>query len=128
MADAVNRHRFFFHDLQKSGLRLRRRAIDFIRHQDIREDRAGSELKTAGLEVEDVRADDIGGHQIRRELDSLAIHLQKAGDGSGGERLGSAGHAFEQDVPAANQCQQDHLHVFSLTDDDPLRPIQQRID
>ena len=45
-----------------------------------------------------------------------------AGEGFDGERLSDAGHAFEQDVPAGEQPDEDPFDQLILADDDPLDP------
>jgi hypothetical protein len=67
---AVNRHDPFLHRLQQGGLRFCRSAIDFIGEQERSEDRAFDERKLVALQIEDVRAGDIGGHQVGRKLDT----------------------------------------------------------
>src|SRR5439155_26803844 len=46
-------------------------------------------------------AQDVGRQQVRRELDALKPRGNRLRNRRGGERLGHAVHAFEQDVPAA---------------------------
>jgi hypothetical protein len=60
------------HRLEQRRLRLRRRAVDLIRQDHMREDRAAHELEdaTAGrvILLEQLRPGDVGRHQVRREL------------------------------------------------------------
>src|SRR5437764_10959263 len=56
--------------------------------------------------VEDVGADDVGGHQVRRELDALAVDLQQPRQRSCHQRLGGARHALQQDVAATNRSEE----------------------
>src|SRR5207248_258003 len=56
---AVNRRLSLFHRFQQRGLRLRRRAIDFVGEQDVREDRAFAKTEIGGGDVEDVRTRDV---------------------------------------------------------------------
>ena len=127
MADAVDGDGLLLHHFQQGRLRLGRRAVDLVGHEDVGEDGAGAELEAAGLQVEDVGAEDVARHQVGRELHALAIHAQQPGQGAGHERLGGAGHAFEQDVAAAQQGQQHQLQVLPLADDHTLGPVQQVI-
>ena len=61
------------HRLEQRRLRLRRGAVDLVGQQQVGEDRSGleAELALAVLLDKDVRADDVGGHQVRRELDAV---------------------------------------------------------
>ena len=124
MADAVDRDGFLFHDFQEGGLRLGRSPVDFICDQDIREYRARAKLEPACLQIEDVRAQDVGRHQVRRELDALAVNAKKPRDRAGHERLGRARYALQQNVAATNEGQQDQLDVFTLADDNTLCAIE----
>ena len=44
---ALDRHLPLLHRLQQRGLRLRRRAVDLVGEQEVREDRPGTELEVA---------------------------------------------------------------------------------
>ena len=77
-----------------------------------------------GVLLEHLRAGDVGGHEVGRELDALAAEVERAGQRAGHERLGQAGRADEQAV-AAREERDEHLadHV-GLADDHArhLRP------
>ena len=59
------------HRLEQARLGLRRGAVDLVGEHEVREDRAGLEPEDPlpVLLDEDVRAGDVGRHQVRRELD-----------------------------------------------------------
>ena len=59
-------------------------------------------------QVKDVAAQNVGGHQVGRALHALELQFQHAGQSFGQQGLGDAGHAFEQQVPFAEQGDQ-HL-------------------
>ena len=63
----------FLHRFQEGRLRLGRRAVDFVRENDVRENRPALKLKTL-LPVfafdENIRAGYIGGHEVGRELNA----------------------------------------------------------
>ena len=78
--------------------------------------------------LEDVRAGDVRGHQVRRELDAVegqVEHVRQRGDE---QRLGQAGHAHEEAVAAAEERDEQVLDHVALADDalldllDDLRP------
>ena len=73
VALSIDRDLVFFHAFQQSRLRPWRHAIDFIDEQQIREHRSLVKLECARRHVQDVGADDIRGHQIRRTLNPLKI-------------------------------------------------------
>ena len=61
------------HRFEERRLRFRRRPVDFVGEDDLREDRPGHEPESAvsvGL-VEHLGAGDVGGHEVWRELDRL---------------------------------------------------------
>ncbi len=119
----------FLHRFEQRGLRLRRRAVDFVGEHDVREDRPVDEAELAlavrGL-VEDRRAGDVGGHQVGRELDALERDVENLRDRADHERLGQAGHADEQAVPAGEDGGEDLLDDLGLADDDAAELVEHR--
>ena len=71
-----------------------------------------------GRLVEDHRPGDVRGHQVRRELDALEVHVQNLGDARDHERLGEAGDADEQAVAAGEDRGEDLLDHVVLADED----------
>ena len=95
------------HPLEQRGLRLRRGAVDLVGEQDVGEDRALLELEVlpaVGVLDDDVGADDVGRHQVRRELDARERQLEPLGQRLDQERLAETGHAFEQHVAAGEHA------------------------
>ncbi len=88
------------HALEQARLRLRRRAVDLVDEHDVREDRAGPELEAALALVEDVRADDVGGQEVRRALDARELEVQRARERAGERRLADARQVLDEHVPA----------------------------
>ena len=76
----------FLHRFEQRGLRLGRSAIDLVRQHHVAEDRAVDKgpLTVPGGEVffNDVRAGDVGGHQVRGELNSPERQAQRLRDGA----------------------------------------------
>ena len=77
-----------------------------------------------------MRADHVGGQQVRRELDALEGRVDRLGERADGQRLGEAGHALEEDVAAGQQADQQALDHRVLPDDalaqllrDPFREL-----
>ena len=74
------------HRLQQGGLGLGRRAVDLVGQQQLAEDRPAGQGEAAGLEVEQVGADDVAGHQVGRELDAAEIEPERRGRSTGRAR------------------------------------------
>ena len=106
----------------KRRLRLGRRAVDFIRQHDIAEDGAANEcpapMAGGGILLDDVGAGDVGGHQVRGELDAPELQTQRLRDGADHQRLGGPGQAGDQAMAADKQSDEDLLEHFVLADDD----------
>ena len=120
----AGRHFAFLHGLQQRGLRLRRRAVDFVGQQDVREDRPFDEPERpppVGVFFEHVRAGDVRGHQVGRELNPLELQVENLGQRADDERLGQPGHADQQAMPAREDRREDLLDHRVLADDDLLQ-------
>ena len=68
--------------------------------------KTGPELgvERAGVGPVDPRADEIGRHEVGRELDAAERSAENAGGRLDGERLGEAGNALDQEVAAGEQA------------------------
>ena len=64
------------------------------------EDRPLGQHEAVGLEVEEVGAEDVAGHQVGRELDAAELQRQGRREGLGQQGLGGARHALEQEMAA----------------------------
>ena len=106
------------HHLEQRRLDLGRRAVDLVGEDEVGEDRPALGVELAAVGPEDARADEVGGHEVGRELDAVERAVDDVGEGLDGERLGQAGHAFEQDVAVGQQCHQQSLEQHVLADDD----------
>jgi hypothetical protein len=78
--------------------------------------------------VVDAGADDVGRHQVRRELDPVELSADGARERLDGQRLGQAGHALDQDVPPRHQRDQQALQQHVLADDGLLDLVQDLLD
>lgn len=113
---SASRHLSFGHRLEKRRLHFRRGAIDFVDEQQRVEDRAGQEIYLAGIRIEDLRAGDVGGHQVGCALNAgkTALDtLRQAPDGTG---FGQTGRTLYQDVPAGKQRNHQALHKRRASD------------
>ncbi len=121
----ADRHLVLLHDLQQRRLDLRGRAVDLVREQEVAEHRAELGVEAARVGAVDARADEIGRHEVRRELESLEGPAEHVGDGLDRERLGQAGDAFEQHVAAGEQRDEQPLEHPLLPHDHAL-DLEQR--
>ena len=111
----------FLHRLKQRSLRLGRRTVEFVGEQQIGEDRAGLETEMAMARavvfLQQLGAEDVAGHQVRRELHAAELQVQCLAQRAHQQRLAQAGHAFEQAVAAGQQADQQLLHHVLLADD-----------
>jgi hypothetical protein len=121
VAGASDRHLPFLHRLKQSGLSLRRRAIDFVREQEVSKD--GAALKAKHLLPalaldDDVGSDNVCWHQVRRKLHARKIKPHRFAERTHQKRLPQPRNAFEQDVAARHQREQSSFDQLLLPDDD----------
>ncbi len=70
------------------------------------------------LEVEDVGAGDVGGHEVRRELDAVELRAEDVGQRADEQGFRHAGHAFDEGVLAGEDGDERLVHHVLLADDD----------
>jgi hypothetical protein len=115
----------FLHRLEQRRLRSGRCAVDLVREQDVGEDGARHELRLAQLLHR--RADDVGGGCVRRELDPLELHAERARDPSRQQRLRDAGRPLQQHVASRDDRGEQELELVLVADDD-LRQLLTHLD
>src|SRR5581483_8824379 len=116
----VDRDLALLHRLEEGGLRLRARPVDLVPEDDVCEDRARLELEVAPLLVEDVDARDVGGKQVRSELDPSERAVDRPGDRLGEHRLADARDVLDQEVAFRDQGDQSQANLTLLALDDLL--------
>ena len=110
VARAGDRHMLFLHGLQQRRLGARRGAVDLVGHQQLREHRSGDEAEAAlaaGDFLQHLGAENVGRHQVGRELHALGIETERDAHGLDQLGLGQAGHADQQRMAAGqhgDQC------------------------
>ena len=114
----ADRHLALLHRFEEGRLDLGGRAVDFVGEHDVREDGALAGAEVAGLGVVDLRADEVRGQQVRRELDAAEGRLERGGQRLDRERLGETRHALQQDVAVGEQADQKAVEHVALADDD----------
>ena len=118
---AADAHLPLLHRLQERGLRLGGRAVDLVGEHDVGEEGAFEEPqlpRAAGaVLLEHVGADDVGRHQVGRELDATEGEIEALGERADHERLRQPGHAFQQAMAAAEEADEQFLHHLMLPHD-----------
>ena len=74
--------------------------------------------RPAGAVLQHLRADDVGGHEVGRELDALGVEPQHLAQRLDQQRLGEAGHADQQRVAAGQDGDERALDHLLLAEDD----------
>ncbi len=110
----------FLHRFEQGRLRLGRGAVDFVGQADLREDRPLLKLEeplAVGRLHHHVRAQDVGRHQVGRELDAREVQVERLGQRAHQQRLAQARHAFQQAVPADEQAGEHAVDDVVVPDD-----------
>ena len=111
----------FLHGLKQSGLGAGAGAVDLVGHQQLREDGAFEEAEGAaviGRLLHDFGAENIGGHQIGRELDALFREAENGAHGFDELGFGEARDADNQGVAAGEDRGQRVVKDGFLTEND----------
>ena len=116
------------HHLEQRRLHLGGRAVDLVREQEVAEHRAELGVEAAGVRPEDPRADEVGGHEVGRELQPLERAAEHVGDGLDRQRLGQPGHALQQHVASGQERHEHALEHRLLADDHPLDLEERRLE
>src|SRR3954447_11098027 len=108
------------HHLEQRRLHLGGRAVDLVGEQEVAEHRAELGVEAAGVLAVDPCADEVGGHQVGRELEALERPAERIRERLDGQRLGEARDALEQHVPTGQQRHEQPLEHRLLTHDHAL--------
>jgi hypothetical protein len=97
------------------------RPVDLVGKHEVGEDRALLEAEDAAAALlhEDVRAGDVGRHQVGRELDPVERAGDDVGNGAHEQRLAEAGHSLQQRVAAGEEGDQRLPDEIGLAHDHP---------
>jgi hypothetical protein len=104
------------HHLQQRALHLGGRAVDLVGKQQVAEHRAERGGKIAAFLVVDARADEVGGDEVRGELDAAERAAHRARERFHRKRLGEARHAFDQKVALREHRDEHALEEGVLAD------------
>ncbi len=105
------------HGFEQRRLHLGRCAVDLIRQHQVVEQRTLLEHKAAVLWSVHIGAGEVGGQQVRRELDAMKIAFDAIAEYFHGLGLGQTGCAFDQQMAVAQQCDQQSVDQCFLADD-----------
>ena len=101
-ADAVVAPPYDVLNTEEARERARAGPVDLVGEHHVREYRALDELEAPGVGrrilLDDVRAGDVTGHQVRRELDALKFQTQSVGEAVSDQGFGQSRIIFEQDM------------------------------
>ena len=103
--NAHDRHGMFLHGLQKRGLRLGGRTVDFVGEDDIIEDRPRLEFEsriTVFVLDDDICTGDVCGHQIGCELNTGEGQVKHSAERPDKSGFSYAGNPFEKYVSACD--------------------------
>ena len=117
-------HLSLLHDLEQRALHLRRRAVDLVGEQEVREHRPERRRELARALVVDAGADEVGGHEVGRELDALELPADGIGERLDRQRLGETGHALDEHVAAGEERDGQPFEQLVLPDDDLLHLVE----
>ena len=118
---AGHRHMIFLHRLQKRRLGAWAGAIDFVSHQQLREDRSAHEAEgtlAVSRLFHDFGAQNVGWHQIGRELHPARVEAENRAQRFHQFGLGKTWHADQQAVATGDQGHQGFLDHLGLTEND----------
>jgi hypothetical protein len=128
VARAADRHLALLHDLEQGRLDLGRRAVDLVGEQEVAEHGAELGVEAARVGAIDARADEVGGHEVGRELDAAEAAAQHLRERAHGQRLGQAGHALQEHVAAGQEADEQALEHRVLADDDALDLVERLLE
>ena len=78
---------------------------------------AGSEFELPLLVPVDIGTDQVGGEQVRGELDTMEVALDGLRQGLDGGGLGQSGQAFDEEMAVAQEADQHTVDKTGLADD-----------
>ena len=121
MSDPADGDLSLLHRFEQGRLRLRRGPVDFVREDDVREERPIKEtelsLSRGPVLFDDFRAGDVRGHQVRRELNPTEIERQALRERADHQRFREAGDAFQDAVAPGEEGDEEFLDHRVLPDD-----------
>ena len=115
---AVDGDDAFLHGLEQRALGLGGGAVDLVGEQKRGEHRTLDQRKRVALQIEDLRAGDVGGHEVGCELDAVELRAEDVRERADEQGLGHAGHAFDEGVLVGENGDERLIDHRLLADDD----------
>ena len=113
-------HLPFLHRLKQCRLGARAGAVDFIRHQQLAENRPGNEFEgpaAVGTGFQHLRAQNIRRHQVRCELNAVSVQPHDRGQRFDQPGFAKPRQSDQQAMTTAKQCRQRQIHNSFLPDE-----------
>ena len=113
----------FLHRLKQRGLGSRTGPVDFVGHEQLRENGSPHKAEapaSAGSFFKDFGAKNIGGHQVRRELDTPRIQAEHNAERFDKFRFGETWHTDKQAMAARKKGDQSLFNHLRLAKNDGL--------
>ena len=110
----------FLHGFQQSRLRFRRGTVDFVRENNVAENRPRLELElrvTVFVFHDDISSRNVSGHQIGRKLNTRKRQIEYASQRTHQPRFADARNAFKQHIASGDHCDDRPFHYVLLSDD-----------
>jgi hypothetical protein len=123
MRHTIDRDLRLFHRFEERRLGFWGGPVDLVGQHHLGNDRPSPELEAPSLLIEDVYTGHIAGQQVWRELDPLEGAPDTPGHRLGEYRLPNAGYILNQDMPAAEQRDQNELDLAPLANDNTLNVV-----
>jgi hypothetical protein len=92
---AADRDLVLLHDLEQRRLHLGGGAVDLVGQQEVGEHGAELGPEAAVARLPQARPDQVGGHEVGRELDTAEAPAEHGRQRANGQRLGQAGYSLE---------------------------------
>ena len=114
---AADRDLLLLHRFEQRGLHLGRSAIDFVREDDVGEDRTLLHRELPVGLIVDLGSNDVRRQEVGCKLDSAERRVDRFGQSPHGERLRESRNTLEEHVTAGQQAYEESLDHVVLADD-----------
>jgi hypothetical protein len=116
------------HHLEERALRLRRRAVDLVGQQQMREHRAPDDAQRVRGRIEHGVAGDVRRHHVGRELHARVPERERFGQRTHEQRLAQPGHALDEHVPRRHERDEHLVEHRRLADHRLLDGVAQQVE
>ena len=117
----------FLHGFQQGALDFGRGAVDLVGEQDAGDDGTGADVECPRGRPVDLGTGQVGRQEIGSELDAPKRQIQGLCERPDGTCLGQTGNAFDEDMAAGEQGDDQTIQEGPLTDDQVLEPLDQAL-